>query len=349
MAKHAAPSLFPSVSPSVTPSVTQSVTQHVAEQIADLVAQHVSEQHATGARDTVPRHVARLVVYTAVLDDKQPLREAPLAAESSADFICLTTDPTLRSDTWQVISVEPRLPTDLVRSERFLKIVGHEVLTGYDRSLWVDNAVELTELPETFVDDWLKDADVAAPVHTYYRTLLEEAEASIEHGKDDHLRVFEQLAHYLRAWPQAVEANPHWTALLARRRTPEVVAAMTAWWEHVLRFSRRDQISFGVAMAQSGVRLNSLPLPNLRSTLHRWPDGWATRTEEEAVTGSPATGRDLRTVTPADPAELRAEIQAVLDEDSDPHAWVWELEARMAAATENVRRLRDQIQRHRSS
>jgi Protein of unknown function (DUF616) len=331
----------------------QSVAQHVAEQVAEMVAHHVSGQPF--AQDVVPRHAGRLVVYTAVLDDKQPLREVPLAAESTADFICLTTDPTLRSDTWQVIGVEPRLPTDLVRSERFLKIVGHPALAGYDRSLWVDNAVELTELPETFVDGWLSGADVAAPVHTYYRTLLEEAEASIERGHDDHLRIFEQLAHYLRAWPETVEANPHWTALLARRRTPEVDAAMTTWWEHVLRFSRRDQIAFGVAMAQSGVRLKSLPLPNLRSTLHRWSDGWVTRAEEEAATGSPEVGVERPgriapgPVTPADPAELRAEIDSVLDQDSDPHAWVWELEARMAAATENVRRLRDQIQRHRSS
>jgi hypothetical protein len=336
----------------------QSVAEHVAEQVADLVAQHVSDKVSGRAADrgkhALPRHASRLVVYTAVLDAKQPLHEVPVAAESTADFICLTTDPTLRSDTWQVISVDPRLPTDLVRSERYLKIVGHPALDGYDRSLWVDNAVDLTERPEVFVDDWLSAADVAAPVHTFYRTLLEEAEASIEHGKDDHLRVFEQLAHYLRAWPPAVEANPHWTALLARRRTPEVDAAMTIWWEHVLRFSRRDQISFGVAMAQSGVRLNSLPLPNLRSTLHRWPDGWATRAEEEAATNIPAVvgergGQPPTTVAPADPALLRAEIEAVLDEDSDPHAWVWELEARMAAATENVRRLRDQIQRHRTS
>jgi hypothetical protein len=338
----------------------QSVAEHVAEQVADLVARHVGERHGSesGARRTMPRHAARLVVYTAVLDDKQPLREVPVATASQADFVCLTSDPTLRSDTWQVVAVEPRLPTDLVRSERFLKIMGHPSLDGYDRTLWVDNAVELTELPEAFVDDWLGGSDVAAPVHTFYRTLLEEAEACIERGKDDHLRVFEQLAHYLRAWPQAVDANPHWTALLARRRTPEVDAAMTTWWEHVLRFSRRDQLSFGVAMAQSGVRLNSMPLPNLRSTLHRWPDGWATRAEEEAATGSPgaesrrtehAATVSTTAVTPAGPAQLRAEIEAVLDDDTDPHAWVWELEARMAAATENVRRLRDQIQRHRIS
>ncbi len=318
----------------------RNVSQHVAEQVAELVAEYVG-RHARPR----PRHVSRLVVYTAVLDRKQPLREVPIAADSDADFICLTNDPALRSDTWQVVPVEPRLPTDLVRSTRFLKIIGHPVLDGYDRSLWVDNALELHAPPETFVDDWLEDVDVAAPVHTFYRSLLEEAEASIEHGKDDHLRVFEQLAHYLRTWPAAVDANPHWTALLARRHTPRVDAAMQTWWEHVLRYSSRDQVSFAVAMTDAGLRLGSVPLPNLRSPLHTWPEGRATR-GEEATTTTPDVGTSLPAT---DPARLRAEIEAVLEADRDPHAWVWDLEAKMAAATENVRRLRDQIQRHRSS
>jgi hypothetical protein len=338
--------------------VARNVSQHVAEQVAELVAEHVARSQSQHSAETPkharprPRHASRMVVYTAVLDEKQPLREAPLAAESDADFVCLTNDPTLRSDTWQVVPVDLRMPTDPVRSERFLKIVGHPVLEGYDRSLWVDNAVELQAPPESFVDDWLGDADVAAPVHTFYRSLLEEAEASVERGKDDHLRVFEQLAHYLRAWPTAVEANPHWTALLARRRTPEVDAAMQTWWEHVLRYSRRDQISFGVAMAASDVRVGSVPLPNLRSPVHRWPDGRATRAEEAVSEASPAPQPEAPAggeVAVTDPMRLRAEIEAVLEEDKDPHAWVWDLEARMTAATENVRRLRDQIQRHRSS
>jgi hypothetical protein len=302
----------------------------MAQQVAQLVAEHIHRHR--------PRHASRLVVYTAVLGAGRSLPETPLAEMSAADFVCLTDDPSLRSDTWQVIPVVPRLPTDLVRSERYLKIVGHPALAAYDRSLWVDSAVELRALPETFVDAWLEDSDVAAPLHTFYRSVLDEAEASIDLGKDDHLRVFEQLAHYLDSSPVAIEGNPHWTALLARRRTPKVEAAMTTWWEHVLRYSRRDQLSFGVAMAASDIRLSSVPVPNLRSPLHSWPEGRTTR----PVDGPP--GKHV-----ADPALLRAEIEEVLDDGKDPHAWVWDLEARMSAATANVRRLRDQIERHRTS
>lgn len=322
--------------------MAQHVAQHVAEQVAQLVAEHLAN-HADRRR---PRHAPRVVVYTALLGGGQRLRETALAEESSADFVCFTDDPALRSDSWQVIHVEPRLPADPVRSERHLKILGHPVLDGYDRSLWVDNAVELLALPESFVDGWLEDADVAAPVHTLYRTVLEEAEASIDLGRDDHLRVFEQLAHYVGSSPTTLGTNPHWTALLARRRTPQVEAVMTTWWEHVLRYSRRDQLSFGVAMAASSLRLHSVPLPNVRSPLHRWPDGWATR-----APGQTAEPRERRQAGRhvADPAALRAEIMTALGDGLDDDAWIWELEARMAAANHNVRRLHDRIQGERSS
>jgi hypothetical protein len=292
------------------------------------------------------RHLSRLVVYTAVVGGEEPLREQPVAAHSSADFVCLTDDPHLHSDTWEVVPVEPRLPTDLVRSARHLKILGHPALAGYDRSLWVDNALELGAPPETFVGEWLAHADVAAPMHTFYPTVLAEAEASIDLGKDDHLRVFEQLAHYLRMTPGSLDANPHWTALLARRRTPEVEAAMTLWWEHVLRFSRRDQLSFGIAMATAGVRLNSVALPNVRSPLHHWPDGRVTRADgwpsepgfTVAAVGRHATGA----------AGLRAEIEEVLGEGRDADDWIWDLETRLMTATANVRRLRGRLRDARS-
>jgi hypothetical protein len=271
------------------------------------------------------RHASRLVVYTALIGPGRELREAPVAAESSADFLCFTDDPALRSDTWEPVLVRPRLPGDLVRSERYLKIVGHPALAGYDRSLWVDNVVELEAAPETFVAEWLADAHVAAPLHTFYPSVLAEAQVSIDLGKDDHLRVFEQLAHYVETAPAALEANPHWTGLLARRRTQTVETAMSVWWEHVLRYSRRDQISFGVAMAAAGVWVAPVHLANLRSELHRWPHGPQTRY------GNQLRGRAAR---------VRAEIEHVLADLDDPDAWIFELEARLATATYRVRRLR---------
>jgi hypothetical protein len=213
----------------------------------------------------------RRAVYRALIGGYEHLREEEVAHDSELPFICFTDDPGLTSETWEIVLVEPRLPRDLTRSARALKIIGHPALADYDETLWVDNTVALTRAPDDLFDDWLSDADVAAPLHSYRTSVLAEAEAVIEGGLDDYARVYEQLAHQLMDDGDVLEENPHWTGMLARRRTPVTDAAMQTWWEQVLRHSRRDQLSFVPAMRAHGVRLRSLPVDSHESPWHEWP------------------------------------------------------------------------------
>jgi hypothetical protein len=213
----------------------------------------------------------RRAVYRALIGGYELLREEGVARDSDLPFICFTDDPTLTSETWQIEVVERRLPMDATRSSRALKILGHPLLDEFDETLWVDNTVALKVAPDALFDEWLGEADVAAPLHSFRASVLAEAEAVIDSGLDDFARVYEQMAHYLSTGGDVLEQNPHWTGMLARRRTPASAAAMTTWWEHVLRYSRRDQLSFLASMRSTGVELRSLPLDNHDSAWHDWP------------------------------------------------------------------------------
>jgi hypothetical protein len=213
----------------------------------------------------------RRAVYRALIGGYEALREEEVARESGLPFICFTDDPALTSSTWEVVHVQPRLPNDSTRSARALKILGHPRLEEFDETLWVDNTVALTAAPDEIFDQWLADADVAAPLHSYRSSVVAEAEVVIDSGLDEFARVYEQLAHYLASGRGGVDDNPHWTGMLARRRTPETARAMLAWWEDVLRYSRRDQLSFVPIMREQGVRLHSVPLDALQSVWHEWP------------------------------------------------------------------------------
>ena len=210
-------------------------------------------------------------VYRALIGGYEELREEPIALQSEIPFICFTDDPSLTSDTWEVVVVEPRLPHDAARSARALKILGHPRLAEYQETLWVDNTVELRRPPEQLLDLWLQEADVAAPLHSYRTSVLAEAEAVLDAGLDDFARVYEQVSHYVRQRPDALDENPHWTGMLARRGGSSTVVAMQSWWEQVLRYSRRDQLSFVSAMRAHGVRLESVALHNHASDWHAWP------------------------------------------------------------------------------
>lgn len=214
-----------------------------------------------------------MAMYSVLLGGYESLNEQPKIAQAPHDGvrrILLTDDASRTSDFWEVVLVEPALADDPVRSQRLLKILGHPVLDEFETTLYVDNAVTLRSTPSVVLDAWLGDRDLAVPAHSYRTTILDEFDEILRLRYDDPARVYEQLVAYASHHAEALDVRPHWTAILARRRTPEVLAAMRVWADHVLRYSRRDQLSAPLALA-SIPSLRSIEIDNFESEHHRWP------------------------------------------------------------------------------
>lgn len=205
----------------------------------------------------------------ALIGGYEELLEQPIAKESSVPFICLTDNPDLSSDTWTIEVVDRAFSGDLVRSARRLKILGHPALDRFDETLWIDNTVLLKAPPEEILTSWLADHQIALPRHSYRASVIAEVEAVIDAGRDDPARLYEQLLTYLRHHPEVMHRPPMWTGMMARRNTDAVRSAMQTWWDHVARYSRRDQISFPVATRS--LELNVIEIDNKSSDVHRWP------------------------------------------------------------------------------
>ncbi len=214
----------------------------------------------------------RRAVYRALLGGYEQLHEEEVARESDLPFICFTDDPTLTSTTWQVELVEPRLPRDSTRSARALKILGHPLLDDYDETLWVDNTVALRQPPDALFDEWLADADVAAPLHSFRRSVARRGRGRARR-RSRRLRARLRAALPLPRRATARCSRPTRTGPGCWRAAAPAPpsAAMTAWWEHVLRYSRRDQLSFVPVMRRHGVRVASQPVDSHASPWHEWP------------------------------------------------------------------------------
>ncbi|MBW9111850.1 glycosyltransferase domain-containing protein [Microbacterium ureisolvens] len=211
-------------------------------------------------------------MYTALIGQYDGLIEQPVAATSTADFICFTDDPDLTSETWEIRRVERAFPQDPVRSARMYKILGHDSLDEYDVTLYIDASVLLRRSPEQIVEDWLTDGlDIALSSHGYREQLVDEFDEVVRLQYDDRSRVYEQLMDYSVEYPEVLEARPLWTGMLVRRRTPAVASAMRVWADHVLRYSRRDQLSVLVALRSKDVAVRVLDIDNFDSPDHEWP------------------------------------------------------------------------------
>jgi hypothetical protein len=230
--------------------------------------------HANLPTSIVPSLV-RVCAYTALLGGYEALTEQPVALASGVDFLCFTDDPTLESKTWTPRLVEPLLPGDLVRSQRALKIRAHAFIPEYDVSLYLDNTVLLRRTPEEILAALLpKDAGLAAMVHSYRETVSDEFRVVVSDRLDRAERCEEQELHYRARDPASLDLRPLKGCLLLRRHNdPLVIAAMERWFVHVLRYSRRDQLSFRFALRETGLEPVVLPLDNHESDYHRWPVG----------------------------------------------------------------------------
>jgi len=213
----------------------------------------------------------RRAVFTAVFGGYEELSVQPVAAGSSIPFICFTDDPDLKSESWDVRVVEPLFPLDAIRSARAVKIRMPGELEEFDETLWIDNSVQLTQDPNAILDEWLAEDDIAMPRHSYRRNVMAEFDQVGVFGYDDPSRIYEQLIHYSELNPEVLLEAPYWTALVARRRTDEVRAAMSLWMDHVLRYSRRDQLSINYILNSSGLSVRAIEIENFESEFHQWP------------------------------------------------------------------------------
>lgn len=208
-------------------------------------------------------------VYTALFGRYEALQEQPVRERSDIPFVCFTDDPELRSSTWELRLVEPAFPLDMARSLRYHKLLGAPLDREFDETLWIDNRVILREPPERILEEMLREADLGVMQHSFRESVLGEFDAVVTAGLDDPARVYEQLLHYAESSPESLDQRPYWGGFIARRWTDEMRIAMRTWLDHVLRYSRRDQLSFRIATASLS-SVHVFDHDNLDSPWHTW-------------------------------------------------------------------------------
>lgn len=217
--------------------------------------------------------MARRCIYTVLYGDRDRLLAQPVRAASGLDFIAFTDDPAADWPGWTSRTLPQRLPGDPVRSARYAKFHPHVLLPDYDASLYIDATVLLRQPPEALFAALLDGhADtMACLAHSHRACVLDEVRAVLGLSYDDPELCLRQMAVCAQAgWRGTVKLT--WSGLLLRHHHhPRVVAMMQAWWEHVLRFSRRDQLSFAFVAEQQGFAFTAHPLDNEDSPFHQWP------------------------------------------------------------------------------
>ena len=200
----------------------------------------------------------RLVVFTAVIGDRDPLRP-PAALAADVDYICFTDRLDRPSLGWTLRPVE-WVGRDPVRTARKYKLLSHQHLGEYRYSLWLDANITPACDPWSLVEEFGGGADIVLHQHPHRSCAYDETAVCISMHKDLISTLERQRRHYEQ------ELFPHHhglyeTGVLLRRHSDAVSAFNERWWREVVEFSSRDQISFPFALMKSPVTVARFPFP----------------------------------------------------------------------------------------
>jgi hypothetical protein len=82
------------------------------------------------------------------------------------------------------------------------------------------------------------------------------------------------LNHYTIDCPEILQEKPYSTCMLIRNhRDAKVRAMLEIWIAHVLRYSRRDQLSANLAFHLAALKPDLIPIDIRESWFHSWPHG----------------------------------------------------------------------------
>jgi hypothetical protein len=147
--------------------------------------------------------------------------------------------------------------TDPRRNSRASKILAHKYINT-EYSIYVDGNITLNVSPETLIEKYLGDHDIAVYKHPTRDCIYDEAIECAKRRLDDPEIIIEQAKAYEDSG-YAKHKGLAECGVIIRRHTPEVAQFNEAWWAEYCRYSRRDQISFMFAVDKVGIRVNIIP------------------------------------------------------------------------------------------
>lgn len=216
----------------------------------------------------------RLAVYTVLVGEKEALNnplhylgnDAP--TDLDIEFFCFTDNEALISSAWKIKRFNhPLVPPE--KMSRLPKAQPDKFFPDYDYSLYIDNTVVFKRLPQE-VD--VKGAVFRGFRHPWRTNPLDEADIVVKSGLDAAEIVAGQIAFYDKRTPlSSVTVLTAGTVLLRQHHHPSVQKFGELWWEQILLFSKRDQISLDLCAQIAGCPVERFDGDKTNNDLFVWP------------------------------------------------------------------------------
>jgi hypothetical protein len=209
-----------------------------------------------------------LVVYSAHYGTADPLNPEVFGGFDTARKVLFTDQPGISLPGVEII-VDPLVGLDPARASRRAKLMPHRYFPDMEHSLWLDNKSRLKRDPQEVLSVLRAQSDAAFLAFRHFRRdcVYQEGQAVWENGLDDYRLVKSRLDAYRAEGMPAHAGLIEGHFLFRRHNAPDLARFGERWFEHVLRYSRRDQVSFPYLVWKLGLRYEFITALDWRETV----------------------------------------------------------------------------------
>lgn len=186
---------------------------------------------------------ASIVIYTAFTKNYDNLFNHHYVSKD-IDYVCFTDAKIDNPGVWEIKKMH-HTALDNNRKAKEYKVLPHKFLKNYKYSLWIDSNIDiLSDTLEKNIKKLIKQKQkIALQPHFKRNCIYEEAIACLNLNKDNPETIIRQIAFLKKEkYPDNYGLSEN-GLIFRKHHDPQIITLMEAWWNMIINFSYRDQLS----------------------------------------------------------------------------------------------------------
>lgn len=206
------------------------------------------------------------VLYTCLIqdyDDLMPIQHL----HDDWDYVCFTDNEELLQQKnyygWEILKAENNLSLDATRLNRWYKTHPHILFPNYNESIYIDSNINILT---RFIYDlaMARNQEILLPKHFATQNIYEHFNWAMNRGIDDLDILKRQKQLYEdEGFPISIGLAEN-NIIYRKHMQPSIVNLMEDWWEMILKYSKRDQLSLAYVMWKNSMIIDDYLFNNPR-------------------------------------------------------------------------------------
>jgi hypothetical protein len=214
------------------------------------------------------KSASKIVVYTAISGRYDFVRR-PLYVDDKIDYVCFS-DKDIDSEVWTIRKFD-KIYQDPTLTAKKPKILAHKYFSNYQYSVWIDGNIQIKKNITSLIEEKIVEDKLIVFKHRENRqTIYEEVNNCLIFRKDKPEIIKEQAkSYYKKGYDDSYfeDGLPECTILIRRHNDVEVKSLMENWWKEIMKYSKRDQISFAYLLWKNKISFAKL---NYQKDFHKY-------------------------------------------------------------------------------